>query len=155
MAQFGIDLDYKVISVAQIDVGARLPSEYRIVFSSYSFVNTSLTSEARVTLTRGDEVFEGFAEGPNTASNKYKIIANATLDAVSRLIPKNHLFLLEDVDIFNIAKSRIVVVGVTHVTNSQEELLTGSSLIRKDEGESVVKATLNAINRRVMSIISR
>lgn len=155
MAQFGIDIDYKVISVAQIDVGAKPPSEHRIVFSSYSFVNSGLTSEARVILTRGDEVFEGFAEGPNTTMNKYKIIANATLDAVSKLIPKNHLFLLEDVDIFNIAKSRIVVVGVTHVTNSQEELLTGSSLIRKDEGESVVKATLDAINRRVMSIISR
>jgi len=155
MAQFGIDIDYKVVSVAQIDVGAKPPSEYRIVFSSYSFVNSGLTSEARVILTRGDEVFEGFAEGPNTTMNKYKIIANATLDAVSKLIPKNHLFLLEDVDIFNIAKSRIVVVGVTHVTNSQEELLTGSSLIRKDEGESVVKATLDAINRRVMSIISR
>jgi len=155
MAQFGIDINHKIVSVAQIDTGESLQGEQRLVFSSYSFINNGLTSEARVILTRGDEVFEGYAEGPNTASNKYKIIANATLDSISKLIPRNHLFLLEDVDIFNIAKNRIIVVGVTHVTNNQEELLTGSSLIKKDEGEAVVKATLDAVNRRVMSITSR
>ncbi|MEQ6359962.1 hypothetical protein V7D15_09730 [Thermoanaerobacter thermohydrosulfuricus] len=154
MAQFGIDINHKIVSVAQIDTGENLQGEQRLVFSSYSFINNGLTSEARVILTRGDEVFEGYAEGPNTTSNKYKIIANATLDSISKLIPKNHLFLLEDVDIFNIAKNRIIVVGVTHVTNNQEELLTGSCLIKKDEGEAVVKATLDAVNRRVMSITS-
>ncbi|EMT39052.1 hypothetical protein TthWC1_1443 [Thermoanaerobacter thermohydrosulfuricus WC1] len=154
MAQFGIDINHKIVSVAQIDTGESLQGEQRLVFSSYSFINNGLTSEARVILTRGDEVFEGYAEGPNTTSNKYKIIANATLDSISKLIPKNHLFLLEDVDIFNIAKNRIIVVGVTHVTNNQEELLTGSCLIKKDEGEAVVKATLDAVNRRVMSITS-
>lgn len=154
MAQFGIELNYKVVSVAQIDTGEAFQSELRLIFSNYSFINSGLTSEANVTLLRGNEIFEGHAEGPNTSGNKYRIIANATLDCVTKMISKNHMFLLEDIDMFYIAKSRIVVVGVTHATNNMEELLTGSSLIKKDEGEAVVKATLDAINRRIMSLTS-
>lgn len=154
MAQFGIDVNYKIVSVAQIDTGERSSNDYRLVFSSYSYLNNGVKSEARVTLMRGSEVFEGYAEGPNTSKNRYKLIANATLDSISKLISKEHILLLEDIDKFNIAKSSIVVVGITHSVNNHEELLTGSCLVKKDEGEAIVKATLDAVNRRLMSITS-
>lgn len=152
MAQFGIEINYKIVSVAQIDTGEKPSNDHRLVFSSYSYINNGVRSEARVTLVRGSEVFEGYAEGPNTSRNWYKLIVNATLDSISKLITREHILLLEDVDRFNIARSSIVVVGITHATNNHEELLTGSCLVKKDEGEAVVKATLDAVNRRLMSL---
>lgn len=152
MAQFGIDVNYKIVSVAQIDTGEKSTGDYRLVFSSYSYLNNGVNSEARVMLAKGSEIFEGYAEGANTSKNRYKLIVNATLDSISKLMSREHILLLEDVDKFDIAKSSIFVVGITHATNNHEELLTGSCLVKKDEGEAVVKATLDAVNRRLASI---
>lgn len=154
MAEFNIDINYKIISVAQIETGGRAYNDNRLAFVSLTCVNTGINMEATVTLTRGTEIYEGVARGLNTSRNKNRIIVNATLDCLSKIIPDEHNLILEDVDIFPIAKNHVVVVALTHATHQYEEMLVGSCLIKKDEGETAVKATLDALNRRLITILN-
>ena len=49
-----------------------------------------------------------------------------------------------------IAGKHALAVSVGHISELGEELLIGSSFINRDENDSIVRATLDAINRRVM-----
>jgi hypothetical protein len=153
MAEFKVDVNYKIISVAQIETNGRLFNDERIAFTNLTFANNGVNLEATVMLTKGSEIYEGVYKGINTERNRNRIIVNATLECVSKILPEDHNLILEDVDIYSFAKKRIAVVAVTHATPQNEELLVGSSIVKKDDGEALVKATLDALNRRVISIL--
>ena len=55
----------------------------------------------------------------------------------------------------NIAKTNVVVVAVTCVDKNGEQLLIGSSMNLGDIKEAVVKATLDAVNRRIAKLTGR
>ncbi|WP_430351115.1 hypothetical protein [Thermoanaerobacterium thermosaccharolyticum] len=153
MAEFKVDVNYKIISVAQIETNGRLFNDERIAFTNLTFANNGVSLEATVMLTKGLEIYEGVYKGVNTERNRNRIIVNATLECVSKILPEDHNLILEDVDIYSFAKKRIAVVAVTHATPQNEELLVGSSIVKKDDGEALVKAALDALNRRVISIL--
>lgn len=153
MAEFKVDVNYKIISVAQIETNGRLFNDERIAFTNLTFINDGVNLEVTVMLTKGSEIYEGTYKGVNTERNKNRIIVNATLECVSKILPDDHNLILEDVDIYSFAKKRIAVVAVTHATPQNEELLVGSSIVKKDDGEALVKAALDALNRRVISIL--
>ncbi|MDI6603714.1 MAG: hypothetical protein QME35_01005 [Thermoanaerobacteraceae bacterium] len=154
MAEFDIEVNYKIISIAQIDTGGRVYNDSRFIFSNCSYMTNGIRAEAAVTLIRGSESYEGFSSGINTKRMKYRLLVNAVLDCIAKVITNEHILLLEDVDIFQIAKTNVVVVALTHVTHQYEELLIGSCLVKKDEGEAVVKAALDALNRRITAILN-
>ena len=54
-----------------------------------------------------------------------------------------------------IAKTTVVIVAVTYVDKGGEQLLIGSSMNSEDIKEAVVKATLDAVNRRITKLIGR
>nr|WP_230197634.1 hypothetical protein [Thermoanaerobacterium xylanolyticum] len=153
MAEFKVDVNYKIISVAQVETSGRYYNDERIAFANLTFANNGVNLEATVVLTKGSEMYEGVYKGVNTERNKNRIIVNATLECVSKILPDDHNLILEDVDIYSFAKKRIAIVAVTHATPQGEELLVGSSIVKKDEGEALVKATLDALNRRVISTV--
>ncbi len=63
--------------------------------------------------------------------------------------------MVEDVGTLNIAKTNVVVVAVTCVDKNGEQLLIGSSMNLGDIKEAVVKATLDAVNRRITKLTGR
>lgn len=154
LTKFDIDINYKIISVAQIENGTKIFTDNRITFTSLIYRNNGMITEVHVQLTHNGEIYEGIAEGINTTTNKYRIIVNATINCLSKIISNEHNLILEDIDIVKIAKSSVVVIAITHVTYQYEELLIGSCLVKKDEGDAIVKATLDALNRRLLNILN-
>jgi len=65
------------------------------------------------------------------------------------------LLVVEDVGTLSIAKTSVVVAAVTYVDKSGEQLLIGSSINLGDIKEAVVKATLDAVNRRITKLMGR
>jgi DNA polymerase III alpha subunit (gram-positive type) len=65
------------------------------------------------------------------------------------------IFVVEDVGTLNIAKTNVVVVAVTCVDKNGEQLLIGSSMYLGDIKEAVVKATLDAVNRRIAKLTGK
>jgi hypothetical protein len=152
-AQFGLELDHKKISVAQ--VGDDEESAFAVVESTRpKLVGVTLRTvngmaEVKVELLTGDKLIEGLAEGPSSAYNKLRLFVEATLKALATFTLDKFLFVTEDVGIIQLAKQQIALVSITLIAPTGEQSLTGCALVRSDDREAVVKATLDAVNRKL------
>lgn len=151
-------IDSKKVSVAQIQGDKDITqsnSQFRPQLVSVNMLSFSVNAEARVQLNIGEELFSGVAEGPKSVNNKYKLIVNATLKALKGYLRGNCSLVAEDLQILSIAQKKVVVVYVSLLTSFSEEGLLGTAFIKNDEGEAIVRATLDAINRRLALLINQ
>lgn len=154
-AQFGQALDHRRISVAQIDdeEQAEPGSVIRVYPRAVQVNNGGPEVEVKVELVSDEGgVFTGVASGPQSNINRLRLVAMATLFAVEEYLGDLCNFVLDDVVSFEISRFTGVLAGITLVTPQGEEGLVGSALVKRDVGEAVVKAVLNAINRRLLYI---
>lgn len=152
-AQFGLQIDHKKISVAQIGdddentFAIRESSRPKLVGVTIRTVNGM--AEVKVELLTGDKLIEGVSQGPSSSYNKLRLFVEATLKALSPLTLDKFLFVTEDVGITQLAKRQIALVAITLIAPAGEQSLTGCALVRNDDREAVVKATLDAVNRKL------
>lgn len=154
-AQFGLPVDHRRISVAQIDdeESADEPPVVRIYPRAVQVNNTGAELEVKVELISDEGgLYVGVASGAQSAANRLRLVAMATLFAVEEYLGDICSFVLDDVVSFEIARFTGVLAGITLVTPQGEEGLIGSALVKRDLGEAVVKAVLNGINRRLLLI---
>lgn len=155
-AHLDVSLDYKKISIAQIQGRAALGGGTSAVLSRLRFTDVALTvtgsrGEAIVHLKREDAVYTGMATGHASSYNQMRLIATATIRAVEDAHDQDGAMVVEDLQTdIALAGHKAVTVLVSALTSLKgEELFTGSALIRHDVWKAVVNATLNAVNRRV------
>ncbi len=153
MASFGIPVDHKKISIAQLgqemlpktdtpDVNrARIKSINKKVSGVHATVVVELELE-------GDS-YTGEASGAASQTGRLRLVAEATLNAVEQYTHGAHSFALEDVAIVQLGRERVAVSCMALVTPLGEQTFAGSALVRQNEKDSIVKATLDAINRRM------
>ena len=115
---------------------------------------TGSKTEVKVILEKDEVVVEAMVSGSNTRFNTQRILSTATLRATERFLEKDDLFLFEDVKVVNIAGDDVVVVSVVAMESGHEKRLFGCAHVTRDLNESVVRATLNAINRRITLYIN-
>ncbi|WP_432405918.1 hypothetical protein [Wukongibacter sp. M2B1] len=149
-AKFGISIDHKKVSIAQVAFNQDRNNNFRLVIDSINYSTIGNIAEIKVVLRKGDDVYEGIARGANSTMNTYRLIASATLDCIHNVLNIANTFVVEDIEKINLAKKDVLTVAISFITAYQEELLVGSAIIRKNEKESIVKATLDAINRRIV-----
>ncbi|HEY3297500.1 MAG TPA: hypothetical protein VGK34_02505 [Armatimonadota bacterium] len=154
MAQFGIELDHKKISVAQTQNGKRFRFvENRLRFYDVSVSLNGVRSEATVRLRKDDETFSGTATGPGTGHNQLRLVATATLRALEGCQGTDGMLMLEDLNPgIQLAGRQAVVVCISVITSRGDDYLTGSALVKQDLSKAVVNATLDAVNRRLGSL---
>jgi len=68
---------------------------------------------------------------------------------VSRYLAEETTFALEDVTVVQLGRERVAVSCVSLVTPHGEQAYSGSALVHQSENDSIVRATLDAINRRI------
>ena len=152
IAQYDVQIDHKKISVAQVDDEEEVPiativsKRPKLVGLTHSTVNGM--AEVKVELLAGDKL-EGVAQGPSSSNNKLRLFAEATLKALNPLTSDTLLFVTDDVGVTQLAKQQIALVSITLITPTGEQTLTGCALVRNDDREAVVKATLDAVNRKL------
>jgi hypothetical protein len=150
ISRFGIDIDHKKISIAQIDEKSLEDKDFRLKLKSIEFTTFGIKANVKVTLGRNGKSFEGSTTGPNTTYNFNKLLSLATLRAVEKFLDIEDNFILDDIKIIELAGREVVVTSITFVTEYGEQMFTGSAFINKDKKEAVVKATLDAINRKII-----
>lgn len=148
MSNFNITVDYKTISVAQIIKNLTVNTEFRLVYDGYSNETTSDRIKILVKLSWDDKEYSGEAEGIKSEKNILKVAALATLDAIKNSIGLD-CFISEDIQISKIAGQEVILSAITHIDRGEENILIGSSIVVNNNIDSTVKATLNAINRRI------
>lgn len=150
MAQFDLEVDHRIVSVVQFDDEERgNAAPNRVLIATITAQTTGLETTATVTLASGGTLFDGTASAPATASSRPRLIARATLNALTTLMP---------VGACDIEYSAIVQVGgrdvavsiVQLVTPDGETIVTGSALVRGDDSDAVARSVLDALNRRLV-----
>lgn len=151
MARLGYAVDHKKISVAQVEDGSVRYDHSRLKFSDVSISLNGSRTEATVRLGKDGAVFSGSASGTGSPNGQMKLIASATLQAIesSGLSPAS--LVLEDAVEVQAGGRRIALVVVNMATDRGEDSLAGSAVIRQDVWKGVVNATLDAVNRRLLT----
>lgn len=158
MARFGIPVDHKKISIAQLGgevvqdrpvSEGRVPQTCRPRIHAINVNVSGLVAAASVTLEIEGAMYVGEASAPASRTARDRSVAEATLDAVEQYVKGLQSFLLEDVAMVRLGRQDIAVSCVTMVSPTGEQSLAGSALVRQGDKDSIVRATLDAINRRM------
>jgi hypothetical protein len=157
MAKFGIPVDHKKISIALLGRDALKADEPAAERSSavrprICAINASVSgvqASASVTLEIGGKDFVGTSSGAASQTGRARLVAIAALDAVSQYTEETVSFALEDVAIVQLGREKVAVSCIALVSGFGEQHFSGSALVRQNDNDSIVRATLDAINRRI------
>lgn len=123
----------------------------RLLIERMQLVAADLGVQSEVTLQFGDERWTGRADGAATPTSVHRSVAVATLRAIQECVGAGMRLELEHLETPSLGADRAVVVEISMVTRRGAERLTGVSAIREDVRQAVIRATLDALNRRLES----
>jgi hypothetical protein len=179
MAGFGVSVDRRKISVAQIglagerapvvdvselrrfsdrptydsepesDPDAELAPETRVRVASVDTDSSSLRTTVRVRLESDGTEYAGESTGPAGLSNRQRMVAEATLRAVEQLPQVTQSYAVDDCNVTLLGGREVAICSIVTVTPEGEEALSGSALVRHTSESATVRATLDALNRRI------
>ena len=157
MAQFGVAIDHKKISIAQVGAEALASDDQSAPGPRPKIVSINnevhgVRARATVGLEIDDEIYVGEASGPASQTSRGRLVAQACLNAIEQFLPDAYGFALEDVTILPMGRENVAVACVALVSPIGEQTFAGSATVRTNPNDSVVRATLDAINRRLGSL---
>lgn len=164
LAQFGLQVDHRKISIAQVKerdlppvamIGEEEAEEAfaptrRLVFEGFQVDRRAGERVlCRVTLSDGDETFQGEAHGPDYAKSRLEVAAQAALNALTKVTDGESTFAVEGVSQVDLFGRRLAVALVHAFAGRASTTLPGIAEVRDSVEEAVVLACLNATNRWV------
>ncbi len=152
LSHFNIDIDYKVISVAQINKNISINSDFRLFYAGYTNEITSDRIKISTKLTWDEKEYVGEAEGIKSEKNTLVIAANSTLNAIKKAVDLD-CFIVDDIQSSHVAGRDVMLSAVTYIDHGRENMLIGSAVLQSNKIDSTIKATLNAINRKICLFI--
>jgi hypothetical protein len=163
LAQFGLQVDHRKISIAQVraqDIEPLIqaeepeeelpPGSQRLVLDTFHLERRAGERVVcRVELLNGDSTYLGQAEGPDYSKSRMEVAARAVLDALSKTAEGTRSFGMEGVTQVNLFGREMIVVAVQGFEGRGRSPITllGIAEVRDSVEESVVYACLSATNR--------
>lgn len=148
LSHFNLDVDYKIISVAQINKNISINTDFRLLYDGYTNETSSDRIKINTKLSWDEKEYTGQAEGIKTEKNTLMVAALSTLDSIKKAIDLD-CFIVEDIQTAKVAGKDVMVAAITQIDHGKENVLIGSSIVTTNKIDSTIKATLNAINRKV------
>ena len=121
----------------------------RLTIQRVQLLTANLGVVATVQLGLEGAIFEGTAEGTATVTSVHRSVATATLRAVESVVDGRARFEVEHLEVAISGRDRTALVVITMLTGRGNERLSGASVVREDVRQSVVRAVLAAVNRRL------
>ena len=147
MARFGLVIDHRRISVAQVEPDP--PKETHLLLEAVTVRLQGGLARAEVALRLNETVFTGEAEGPASARSRLMLAAQAAASGVKQAARGLVDIIVEDVGRFEVGHRPVIACVVTLADGRGEEALAGSAHVRRDDGEAAVRAVLSALDRRL------
>lgn len=126
----------------------------RPAISRMHLVSSGLDVTATVTLASGGRTASGEARGSASQSGVQRAVAGATLRAVEGLSGDVARFELDHLEVSHLGSDRMVIVALTMLSSRGTERLTGAAAVREDVRQAVIRATLDALNRRLETLLA-
>jgi hypothetical protein len=164
-AEYQVDVDYRKISVAQRresenagDSGTNIlalpsvlideePAVARLRFEGMSLSIEPAGCTAQVELSLEGRPAVGEASGPAPGREGSTLLAQATLEALSKFLEPPTTLLLAEVKTVEVGGQEVVLVAVRYYKDRSEKELVGSALVGRSLQQAAVYATLDALNR--------
>ena len=155
-ASFGIDIDYRTVSVVQLEDPTGIASQptatqgvaptngTRVELARVGSEFAGSATQVNVSLKRDGRDIAGTARGP--ASAGLSLVARATIEAVGHVLDDT----VGDVGAVDVvaAGGNEVALCVLHLgTPDGDRTVTGAAIVRRDRPEAVARATLDGLNR--------
>ena len=153
MARYGVGIDRRTVSVVQLGEEKKGGEADRPAITSIQEYPEGASTTATVTLTWNGEQFVGSSAGPAAASARLRIIGEATLRALEEVLGGTPPLALDAVAVTPVGVRPVIVAQVVSMHGATEEVSVGSALVRGDEAEAVVRAVLDAVNRRIPALM--
>jgi hypothetical protein len=160
LAEFGLEIDRRVVSVVQLGDGDfSVPVDdaagFRPSIVSIQAETNGLRSLVRVTLGNDSGEAVGTASGSVATSARHRLVANATVDALRRLDPAAECLDVEHAQVVRVGASDVAVVTIVFVAPPAEQVVSGSAIVRANhDSDAVARAVLDATNRRLPHVVA-
>lgn len=160
LASFGFDLDRRIVSVVQLAAnGTAKPSlslaaesTTRPQIVTVQAQSSGFRTSVQVTLGTSEDERTGYAEGSIAASARPRLLAEATLDALRQLEPAAECLDVDTAQVTRAGAHDVVVVLLVSVDPPHERHLSGSAIVYQHTDDAVVRAVLDATNRRLPNL---
>jgi len=155
LAEFGLEIDRRVVSVVQLGDGDLMlrgddGAGFRPSIVSIQAEVNGLRSLVRVTLANDSGEAVGNASGSIATTARHRLVANATVDALRRLDPAAECLDVEHAEVVRVGACDVAVVTIVFVAPPTEQVVSGSAIVRANqEADAVARAVLDATNRRL------
>ena len=167
-AEYQVDVDYRKISVAQrrdmdaegtrgeavptvLTLPASLVEEEplitRLRFEGVTVAIDPMGCRVKVELSLEGREAVGEAQGANATRRLPFLVAEATIEALAKFVDPGAMLSIADLKHIQLADEETVLVMVKLYKDRSEKTLTGSAVVAQSLQQSVVYATLNALNR--------
>lgn len=159
--RFGTEVDTAQVHVVDAQSPAQSTADPKVPVQRASrpeIVRTDLVTaghdfSATVVLSSRSRAATGDAHGTITPQGMQRAVGQATLRAIERLARDSARIELDTVVITQAGDQRTALVTLTMLSSHGTERLTGSAVVREDESRAVVRATLDALNRRLEALL--
>jgi len=150
-ARFQMEIDHRIISVAQIPSLPSVP-KIRLVCQRLELSTGRDGTTVAVTLELNGQQKRGQSEASQSSYDRNRCIAQATVEAINSFLDTTCRFSLEDWKFVPMGEHIIVLVGLQLSGAGKTEYLVGACPQRDDPNLSVVLATLDAVNRKMPAL---
>lgn len=144
-AVYGMEIDYKKISIAQVKDTPKTYDERRLKIKSIEKVSMQSKFRVKVVLEKDSEEFTGECSGMNNETLCMRRTGEAAVYAVEKFMQEENILSLDDIKIVDIANIRTVVVALTVYSEDRSVEFCGSAILNHDPFDCVVRAVMNAI----------
>lgn len=154
MARYGTNIDRRVISVVQLAaqaMAAQATSRPQLTDIRDQADGPRTTVSVSLAWQNGQHT--GEATGPIAASARLRLVGEATLDALDQLFINLPPLVLDSIGISSVGMRRVAIAVVVGGTSQESELAVGSAVAGEDESEAAVRAVLDALNRRLPTLV--
>lgn len=158
MAQLGIKVDHRKISVAQTaevrpiqvlehEAVAEAATRRKLIYADLVVESPRPKRvEIRVLLRAGDVLVEGIEEGVDEPRSRVQLAARAAVKAIEKGLVDSGV-VLEGVKVVEAFDRRLVLAGVHGVEARSSQMLVGTCEIKENPEQAAVLAVLDATNR--------
>ncbi|MEW5785618.1 MAG: hypothetical protein AB1767_11180 [Bacillota bacterium] len=152
LVKLGNALDHKRISVAQLGDADKQPAVLgpRLLLQRIDYSTGNGEINVKITVTIEGEPYTATIAGLNAKQHRLRLAAEATLSAVAQYLGASAKFVTIDVQKLVMAGQEAIIVLVSLNYDHAEEELLGAALNKGDDLEATARATLDAVNRRLI-----
>ncbi len=152
-ARFQVELDHRIISVAQVsDSSSSSPTKKRLICQQLDLSTGRSGITVAVTLELDGQKKKGESLSSAAPHERDRCIAQAAVESINAFLNGSCRFFFTDCKHIPFDDHDALLVGLQLFIDGKSEPLLGACLIGDDPNLSVVLATLDAVNRRILTL---